>query len=328
VQFLRRLFRRAPPVAPEPEPEPERPPFPDMQKVGQLPAHPERVESVPGTAMVVIAHESGVFVVDQDTCDFQYDEAYRSRPRPDPHDLEAVLRQATRVRVRAGGMARGQALNWPVLVDASDPDALAGLAPALAIQPPAAPLHCGCSGSPTLELFVGASPLLVLSLHHGVKVRCPRWSCDAWLQSPERLAGWLEERGVDGELLQLLYENALGLLVIPTGAPAVATTPVAQKVLLGELRQGRGDLQGAVAAWSDALALDPGCASAAELRSGMRERAGDLEGALVDLRRSRRAGRPTGSSSGGASSTASTAGTRRSGPSTRPSAAIPPTPTR
>lgn len=103
--------------------------------------------------------------------------------------LDTVLRQATRVRVRAGD---------DVVLDVDDPGGLAGLRAALAVVE-VSDSRCMCWGDVAFE-FAGAGGrrIAVVRFHHAVTLRWSGWDGDAVLHDGRAAVRWLAERGVTG----------------------------------------------------------------------------------------------------------------------------------
>jgi len=120
-------------------------------------------------------------------------------PAPSQASLDALLGRAHRVRVIAGGCARGKPIGHEVLLETADPEALSGLRAALRIVE-AAPdnvSHCMCFGDPTIELLDSeGARLAAISSHHGEAIRWDDWTGDGELVDGLALLRWFANHGV------------------------------------------------------------------------------------------------------------------------------------
>lgn len=120
-------------------------------------------------------------------------------PDPTQASLDRLLASVTRVRVIAGGMARGKAMGTEVLLETADATDIAAFRACLKIvEDPRTFGHCMCHGNPALELYAGDELAATLGFHHGRSIRWEAWKHDAVLQDGSGLVNWLAERGVTG----------------------------------------------------------------------------------------------------------------------------------
>lgn len=262
--------------------EPERP---GMKRIGTLPkTPPPDAQRLGDTLMMGFTVEGRQYVImDLDSFDYHYNEQLRQLPDPAQRDLDSLLPRVTRVRVRAGGMLRGDALAWPVLVDTSEVEAIAALPACLAIrEDPKQFVHCSCLGSPTLELFSGEDLVATLSIHHGHGIRWARWRHDAPLGSGA-INEWLVCNGIDRALLAILYENPFAMATTPAEDVTEPLSPAKQRLFLAQILSGRGALAEAQAVCSELIVGDPTSTAPYTARASIRKRMGDLDGALADL---------------------------------------------
>ena len=100
--------------------------------------------------LLIDSGNGAVTIMDREMFDYMYGES--RAPDPAQRDLDELLPMVTRVRAVASGLFRGRALGFEVVLETSDPSALAALRETLrVIEDPSTFDHCGCLGGPTLE---------------------------------------------------------------------------------------------------------------------------------------------------------------------------------
>lgn len=247
-------------------------------------AQPEIVGSW-GDDSIMIAVQVGngpVMIMDRDMYDYQYGES--KRPAPAQRDLDALLPKVTRVRAVSGGLFRGAALPSAVLLDTSEPDAIAALRACLQIvEDPRTHSHCGCLGGPTLELFGGPDPEAAIGLQHGGAIRWAAWQHDAPLLDGPRLDAWLTHHGVDPALLQMLYQNPFGL----SGGRIEGASPEPlsrsrQRLFLARILSERGNHDEALGVCDAVVADEPNLGEAYATRGSVRDSRGEVDSCLKD----------------------------------------------
>lgn len=238
--------------------------------------------------LVENAAGQGVTVMDREMFDYLYEES--NAPSPAQRDLDDLLPSITRVRAIASAMFRGRPLGSEVVLDTSDPEALAEFRHTFRIDEcPATFTHCACLGGPTLELYAGEALRAVIGLHHGHSIRRPEWRHDARLVDGAALTAWLKKQGLEAELLDLLFHNqydAGGMMPIgfQREGPSVLSRSE-QRLRLAEVRRARGDLPGAWNACQAVLEEEPDLAFGYAIRALVRSDRGDLAGCVTDCTR-------------------------------------------
>lgn len=183
-----------------------------------------------------------VTIMDRDTYDYMYGDI--QKPDPAQRDLDELLPGVTRVEAIAGGLARGRALGFEVVIDCRDSAAIAELRSALSIvEDPSSFAHCACLGGPTLRLYRDAELVAEIGLQHGHSIRWSHWKHDARLQHGSELTEWLKRHGFDAEFLDVLLQNQYesgGMMSIgqPRSGPAPLTR-AEQQLRLADLSRVR-----------------------------------------------------------------------------------------
>jgi hypothetical protein len=255
------------------------------------PSRPQRPKVISGLSddsrQVLIDSGNGVVtLMDRETFDYRFGES--NDPDPAQRYLDELLPKVTRARVVANGMYRGRATGSEVVLETSDPGALAALRDTLRIVEDASTFTlCACLGGPTLELFSGQDLVATIGVQHGHSIRWAAWKHDARLRDGQALIDWLTRYGVDAEFLDVLLHNqyeAGGLM--PLGFQRGGPTPLSraeQQVRLAELGRVRGgDLGDALARCQRAIDLGEGRAFAYAVRALIRHQQGDEDGCVAD----------------------------------------------
>jgi hypothetical protein len=116
--------------------------------------------------------------------------------------LHGSLREATRLRVRSGGIGHRAPDEEKTLLDLRDARAVAEVVRGIHIDPKDSGSVCAFCGDPTLEFYHDDVLILSLGFHHGLSLRWPdgKWAGDGWLteDSAKFLVNWLAEHGVPG----------------------------------------------------------------------------------------------------------------------------------
>ena len=276
MSVLERLFGRHPKARPE-----ARTCHPGADLPSTRPTDARRVGDTP---MMCFRGEDGwVYLLDLDAFEYHYGDQSQQLPDPLQRDLDALLPRVTRVRVRSGGMLQGRALAWPVLIDTLDAAAIAALSTCLAIrEAPGGSGHCCCLGGPTLELFAGSELVATIGIQHGDSIRWGRWRPDAPLRS-DQISRWFVRKGIAPALLDVLYQNPFAMTRAPSEGATEPLSPADQKLFLAEILVGRNALAEAEAVCTDVLREDPRRGAAYAARAAIRQRRGELKGALADL---------------------------------------------
>jgi tetratricopeptide (TPR) repeat protein len=229
---------------------------------------------------VVIDPGNGpVTVMDRDTFDYLYGES--QAPDPCQRDLDELLPRVNRVRAVASGMSRGRVLGTEIILDTSDPQALARFRKTLRIlEDPGTFTHCGCLGGPTLELFADQELVATIGLQHGHSIRWAHWKHDARLRDGEALTDWLTRHGVEASLLDVLFHNQYDAgRMMPVGFQRGGSTALSraeQRVRLAELQRVRGgDLERALAECQKVLDAEPDLAFGYAVRGLIHHQRGD-----------------------------------------------------
>jgi tetratricopeptide (TPR) repeat protein len=228
-------------------------------------------------------------IMDREMFDYLYEES--QAPDPSQRRLDEMLQKVTRVRALACGMFRGRALGSEVILDTTDPKALARLRQTLKIlESPHTFDHCGCLGGPTLEFFANQELVATIGLHHGHAIRWAEWKHDAHLWDGRGLNDWLIQNGIDAALLDILNQNQYdaGALmgVAPMGfqrrGPALLS-PAEQRLRLVELRRVRGgDLEAALRDCQQELGAQPDLAFGYAVRALIHYQQGDQTRCIAD----------------------------------------------
>jgi hypothetical protein len=194
--------------------------------------------------IVVDTGDGSMTVMPRDMFEYLYDDV--RLPDPAQRDIDELLSAVARVRVLAGGVFRGASVSREVLVDTSDPKAVAALRGCLQIDDVPPFSRCACFGGPALELFTGDMLAATIGLQHGNAIRWVRWKHDASLRDGARLTDWLTRRGVEPRLLDLLLHNGYdGSGLSPGGDGPLS--PAEQRLRLAEFHRARGDVARALA---------------------------------------------------------------------------------
>jgi hypothetical protein len=179
------------------------PPPERMKKSLNLPTKLEAADRIDGPfPFVTIVNRAGVGItMDREAFDYMYGES--NLPDTAQRDLDEMLARVVRIRVLAGGMMYGQAMEIEVMVDTSDATAVRSFQACLkVVEEPSSFGHCMCLGCPTIELYSSEGLIGTLGVHHGRAIRWARWKHDAALQNGEGLVSWLAARGVSPELMR------------------------------------------------------------------------------------------------------------------------------
>ncbi len=243
---------------------------------------------------IVVEIDGVTTVMDRDAYDYAYGES--KAPDPTQQDLDRLLPSVNRVVAKATGVFRGTAMGSEVVIDTSDPEALADFRPTLRIvEDPATFNHCGCLGGPTLELYGQRGVLATIGLQHGHSIRWSRWKHDARLQDGALLSDWLTRYGVEPGLLDALFHNrygagGLGSVGFQRSGSAPLSRPE-QRVRLAELRRVQdGDLVQALADCQRELDIEPELALGYAVRAHIRHQSGDYAGCVADCSEAMRLG--------------------------------------
>jgi Tfp pilus assembly protein PilF len=227
-----------------------------------------------------------VTIMDREMFDYMYGES--SAPDPAQRDLDELLPKVTRVRAVASGMIRGRALGSEVVLETTDPSALAALRETLrVVEDPSTFTHCGCLGGPTLELFSGQDLIATIGLQHGHSIRWAKWKHDARLRNGQALSDWLTRHGIDPGFLDVLLHNQYDVGgMMPLGLQRSGPSPLSraeQQVRLAELSRVRGgDLRRALAQCQKVIDEGPGQAFAYAVRGLICQQQGDQAGCIAD----------------------------------------------
>ncbi|HXU06592.1 MAG TPA: hypothetical protein VN903_36805 [Polyangia bacterium] len=115
-------------------------------------------------------------------------------PDPAETDLDHLFDGASRFRLLAGGVGKGEPRGSQVLVERESPRDLAELRTLLRFSRTG--FHCMCFGDLALEIHGPEGRRAVLGLHHGVSYRWDGvWKTDAMLADTEALARFFADRG-------------------------------------------------------------------------------------------------------------------------------------
>ncbi len=179
------------------------PPPERMKKSLNLPTKLAAADRIDGPfPFVTVVNRAGVGItMDREAFDYMYGES--KLPDPAQRDLDEMLARVVRIRVLAGGMMYGKAMETDVMVDTSDATAVRSLEACLkVVEEPSSFGHCMCLGCPTIELYSSEGLIGTIGVHHGRAVRWAGWKHDAALQNGEGLVSWLTDRGVSPELMR------------------------------------------------------------------------------------------------------------------------------
>jgi hypothetical protein len=125
-------------------------------------------------------------------------------PKPTQESLDAMLSQATRIRVMSAGMSGDELLvlstnesaQAEVLLDTSDKQQVAAFRDLLEIVEDTDTFgHCMCVGWPTLEFYAEGRLISRIGMHHGCSIRWAKWKWDAHLKNNVALLDWLAANG-------------------------------------------------------------------------------------------------------------------------------------
>jgi hypothetical protein len=120
---------------------------------------------------------------------------------PTQKSLDAVLRQADRVRFINGGVGINGPVGTDLLLEITAREDLRDVVESLSINEDSAGFHCMCLGDLAILFYAGARQIAVIGYHHASSIRWDdRWRHDALLQDGPRLARLLAEKGVPGPL--------------------------------------------------------------------------------------------------------------------------------
>jgi tetratricopeptide (TPR) repeat protein len=277
----------------KPQAEPVLPGLPSFSKTGTQPK-PPRPKVLHGLEenspyLFIDAGDGAVTIMDREMFDYLYEDC--QAPDPSQNRLDEMLQKVTRVRALAGGVFHGRALGSEVLLDTTDPKALAQFRQTLKIlESPHTFDHCGCLGGPALELYADEELVATIGLHHGHAIRWAEWKHDAHLWDGRGLNDWLIQNGIEATLLDVLSQNqydAGALLgVAPMGfqrRDPVPLSPAEQRLRLVELRRVRGgDLEAALADCQKELDADPDLAFGLAIRALVHYQRGDQARCLAD----------------------------------------------
>jgi Tfp pilus assembly protein PilF len=236
--------------------------------------------------LLIDSGNGAVTIMDREMFDYMYGES--SAPDPAQRDLDELLPMVTRVRAVASGLFRGRALGFEVVLETSDPSALAALRETLrVIEDPSTFDHCGCLGGPTLELYSGQDLIATIGLQHGHSIRWAKWKHDARLCNGQSLNDWLVRHGIDPEFLDVLLHNQYDVGgMMPLGFQRSGPSPLSraeQQVRLAELSRMRGgDLGRSLAQCQKVIDEDPGQAFAYAVRGLIRQQQGDQASCIAD----------------------------------------------
>lgn len=222
---------------------------------------------------IVAEDEKGQkYIMDRET--FEYSQGRLPGTDPLQADLVNITRTITRARVLSCGIYRGQAMVPEVVIDTTDPAALAELKSSLTIvENPQTQNRCACLGGPTIELFAGQEIAATIGLQHGQSIRWQKWKHDAPLLDGDRLTTWLTDHGFDPDLLGLIehnqYNNSRGSF---TTFPQIGVplSRAEQRLRIAENLDRRNDLDGALTECDKALAMTPGLPLAYAFRGLLR----------------------------------------------------------
>lgn len=238
--------------------------------------------------------DGALMIMDRDMYDYMY--GNKTGPDPSQRDLDEMLPKVDRVRAIAGGIFRGRAMGFEIVLETSDVEALAALRRALRIvEDPRTFSHCGCLGGPVLELYSDQDLVAAIGLQHGRAIRWARWKHDAALCDGQALNDWLIRHGVESEFLDALLHNQYG----GNGFTAMGfqwggSEPLSraeQQVRLAELsRANGGDPTEALARCRKVIDEEPGLAVAHAVRGFIHHDVGDPAGCVEDCNEAIRLG--------------------------------------
>jgi tetratricopeptide (TPR) repeat protein len=262
-----------------------------LGKQQKAPSRPPRPKVLAGldddSRQLLIDTGNGVVtVMDREMFDYMYGES--SAPDPAQRHLDELLPNVTRVRAVASGMYRGRATGCEIVLDTSDPVAIAAFRNILRIvEDPSTFSHCACLGGPTLELFSGQDLIATIGLQHGHSIRWAKWKHDARLRHGQALNDWLTKHGIDLELLDVLLHNQYDVGgMMPLGFQRSGSSPLSraeQQVRLAEISRVRGgDLDGALARCQKVIDENPKQAFAYAVRGLIRQKQNNLAGCVAD----------------------------------------------
>ncbi|MFC1498878.1 hypothetical protein ACFLS1_10480, partial [Verrucomicrobiota bacterium] len=126
------------------------------------------------------------------------------KPNPTQESLDAMLAQATRIRVMSAGMSgtelivmsTNESAQAEVLLDTSDKQQVTEFRDLLKIVDDTDTSgHCMCLGWPTLEFYAGDRVIARVGMHHGRSIRWAKWKWDADLKNNVALLDWLAANG-------------------------------------------------------------------------------------------------------------------------------------
>jgi hypothetical protein len=121
---------------------------------------------------------------------------------PPPDDREApyagLLKGATTLRVRSGGLCHRILEDERTLLTMKDPAEVRKVADCLRIVPRQGEvIRCRCCGDPTLEFFRGDELVVAVGLHHGLLIRSKMIGDEELAAaSAQDLCRWLADRGI------------------------------------------------------------------------------------------------------------------------------------
>jgi hypothetical protein len=125
--------------------------------------------------------------------------------------LFAAIGGVDRIRVRSGGTCHRNQDAERTLAEVAGTKEVTALLDLVQFDDSKEMGCCMCCGSPTFELYAGATLVASLGFHHGVTLRWAggRWPGDAHLTeaSGDVLCAWLAERGITGPAVELAEQR-------------------------------------------------------------------------------------------------------------------------